>query len=932
MKPLYSMMPKALKMKALSLAVIVSFTAGCDFSRTEAEYLDKAKVHYSKKQRNAAIIELKNALQLNINNIEARVLLADIYLNQGNFITAEKEYMRAGELGADSEKVNIGLIQSMIGQGNSKKALEVIAVKESDNPESKAILSYFRGKAQLNIGNFDKARKEFQNSISNNSASPYAMLSQAVTAYMAKRFEEANAWIIKSENAGLMEAMELDVVRADIALAQNDYVNAESYLKNVAKYQPFNFPIKIVLAWSLINQDKDEEANQIVDGFLKAIPNHPIANYLKSMLAYKNKDYEAAKTYSESALAATPEYLSGRLIAGASNYAVSNYEQANEHLKIYVGVKPDYLPARKLLAATQLKLGFVTDATKSLGDVDAVSLNETALLDAIGIASVTSGDVETGKTYLEKVSKLLPKSAPARARLGIAKISSGEIDEGIADLEEAVRLDSNFKEADIAIVLTYLRTRKFDEAMERAVSIQNKHPGSPHGFTLAGIVHSAQGRIEQAVDGYKKALSIAPGDVSANSNMAAIQLNKGDAVSARQYLLNALNENKGNLSLYIRLAQLEFQLKNEIKAIEYLDKAIEFNPVAVQPRVMLGNYYLDNQQPLKALEATSKLLDRVEDVNILSIVGRAQLQLGRADNAAITFKQLVQLSPDSPDAHWNLARAYMRSGSHTAADASLNTALALEPNHKPSLYLRVRLYIATGKIDKAKTALETLRKDEPDNTFVHELDAIVAFIEQDYTKSVAAYKRALVKRNTNYLTIRMAMAMRRGGNKEEANTLLSDWLIKYPDDHVTRKAYADALLLENKYELARNEFDKIIVNDNGNVAVLNNLAWVNMKLNSLDKALDYIGQARQKAPSNPVIIDTHASILIQKGDYKQALALLRDISQKSPNNNDIQYHLAQALSGVGKKQEAIAILKKITGPKSSFLEKDNALKLLSRIQ
>ena len=69
------------------------------------DYLREAKTYLEHGQNTHAVIQLKNALLLDQNNIEARLLLGEAYLDQEDILSAEKELNRARELGAGREQV-----------------------------------------------------------------------------------------------------------------------------------------------------------------------------------------------------------------------------------------------------------------------------------------------------------------------------------------------------------------------------------------------------------------------------------------------------------------------------------------------------------------------------------------------------------------------------------------------------------------------------------------------------------------------------------------------------------------------------------------------------------------------------------------------------------------------------------------------------------
>ncbi len=59
------------------------------------DYVREAEAYLEKGEAKAAVIQLKNALQENPANIEARLMLGRIYLQAGDGASAEKEFERA---------------------------------------------------------------------------------------------------------------------------------------------------------------------------------------------------------------------------------------------------------------------------------------------------------------------------------------------------------------------------------------------------------------------------------------------------------------------------------------------------------------------------------------------------------------------------------------------------------------------------------------------------------------------------------------------------------------------------------------------------------------------------------------------------------------------------------------------------------------------
>jgi len=74
---------------------------------TEQERVERAKDFQSKGELEAAAIELKNALQKNPNNAQARLMLGEVYVELGLGKDAEKELGKARELGVGEETIRV---------------------------------------------------------------------------------------------------------------------------------------------------------------------------------------------------------------------------------------------------------------------------------------------------------------------------------------------------------------------------------------------------------------------------------------------------------------------------------------------------------------------------------------------------------------------------------------------------------------------------------------------------------------------------------------------------------------------------------------------------------------------------------------------------------------------------------------------------------
>ena len=114
------------------------------------------------------------------------------------------------------------------------------------------------------------------------------------------------------------------------------------------------------------------------------------------------------------------------------------------------------------------------------------------------------------------------------------------------------------------------------------------------------------------------------------------------------------------------------------------------------------------------------------------------------------------------------------------------------------------------------------------------------------------------------------------------------------------------------------------------VIILNNAANMYMDKGDYDVAANYAVQARRLAPNSATVIDTLAWIEVKRENLEEALQLLRKAMILDNNNPEIKYHLAVTLDLLGRRNEALSFLRDSVSSPVSFPAKSDAEKLLAQ--
>lgn len=93
-------------------------------SEQAAAYREQAEKHTRERAYPAAVVEYKNALQLQPDHVAGRLALAQVYLKMGQASNAEKELLRARQLKAKPEETDGPLATALILLGEYERALK----------------------------------------------------------------------------------------------------------------------------------------------------------------------------------------------------------------------------------------------------------------------------------------------------------------------------------------------------------------------------------------------------------------------------------------------------------------------------------------------------------------------------------------------------------------------------------------------------------------------------------------------------------------------------------------------------------------------------------------------------------------------------------------------------------------------------------------
>jgi cellulose synthase operon protein C len=863
-----------------------------------------AKEYLAKNDKNAASIQLKNALQKEPHLAEARFLLGKIYFEQGDFASAEKELQRALDAGYSADEVVPRLAKALLMTDQAEKVTGALSSPPLTKAESRAEFITQQGYAWLAQRKPDTAAESFRSALQAQPGFPAARVGLArlkSTQDPQAALDEVTA--ILKDNPDLTEGRNL---KASLLLAQQKYDAAIAELDAVVKANPNDLLSYQTLITTLLRLDRLDQAQIRLDELNKVAPNHPLGLYFQASIDIKNKKPDQAYENVMACLKSAPKFAPALLLASTLQLQRRDFAQAQVNLSQVLEQAPNVAIARRMLVSAFIGLREPTKALEALQPLlKNPDENDPTLFGLAGQVYAVNGDFARSGEYYQKAAKADPKNAEYRTKLAASRLASGEAEQGFHDLELASSLDTSSGQADIALIMAHLRRNEPAKALAALHVLEKKRPNDPVTLNMKGGVLMANKDAAGARKAFEAALSLKPDLLTALINLARMDAQeKQPEVGAKRYQ-DYLAKNPKDGQAYLQYADYIGQTGGkpaDIKAV--LEKGFAAVADYVPLRLALARTLAQGGDTKRALSlAQEAAAQSPDDPAVLDLLGRAQVSAGEHQQALSTFSKLAARVPNSPMPFIAMADLQATMKDMTSAEQSLRKALGVKPDTLDAQQRLVALMVDAKRYDAAIAVARDIQKQKSANGVGFGIEAEVLLSQGKPAEAIKVYGEALKRDKTPQLVARIYGLNYAQGNTQEANRILNDWLKANPKDMAARGLIADQALSQNKFDVAAQQYRAMLEVAPKNVMILNNLAWSLGQLKD-KSALDVALQAQALAPNSAVVLDTLGTLQAENGQLQLGVENLKKAVSLSPNQPQLRVNLAKALIQAGRKADA----------------------------
>ncbi|WP_367849396.1 XrtA/PEP-CTERM system TPR-repeat protein PrsT [Rhodoferax sp. WC2427] len=880
-----------------------------------SRFYEDALGRFEKRDIPGAIIQLKNALQIDRNMLPVQVLLGKALLANGEAAASEVALLEALRLGVNRAEVVVPLAQSFIAQGKQKMVLEQPQFNPAGLPQDTQVqLLVLRAAAASDTGDIRAAMRNIEDARVADPRSADAWLAEVPVRIRERKFREAHDAVARAL-ALAPNAAEVYYQKAAILHVQGNLNGALAAYTQALQMNPKHMEARVARAGLLVDMGKPADAAKDVAEAQRLSPREPRAAYLKALLAEKEGNAKAATAALQEVTALIDpvplEFIRYRpqlmMLNGLAHYGLNEREKARPYLEAFQRAQ-GATTVSKLLAQVYFAEGNVDRAIETLeGYAKAVPGDSQAL---VLLASAHMSQGRNAKATALMQEALLSKDTPeVRTTLGLSLMGSGQSDNAMAQLESAYKNDPAQTMAGAALAGLYLRAGQNAKAAAVAQGLVKQQPGNAGFQNLLGMALAQTGNLPGAKAAFEESARIDPALLPPQLNLARLDIASKAFDAAAIRLAAMLKSNEKNVEVLMELANLADLRGQTDEAVRSLRKADDFSGLHdVRPGLALVQLHLRKGQVAPAIEAVKKLsIKAPEDLAVLLTSARAMLANADQAGARAALTTATRVAEFNASRQVEIALLQLSANNPAGAAYSLDKALSTAPAHLPAQALKAEVLLRQGDVAKADQLARQIVAQAPKRAVGYSLQGDIALARGQNAAAIDAYRRAHQTEPSSDTLLRLFGVLSAQDGGKAALQLADQWTKSHPQDLAVRRVVADFYARSGNYAAARTAYEALLKTVPGDARVLNNLANVLLRLKD-PSAVAIAEQALAKDPANASAIDTLGWTLFQLGGSTQsdrALQLLRDARLREPGNPSIRYHLGVLLAQSGRKAEAL---------------------------
>jgi choline-sulfatase len=238
---------------------------------------------------------------------------------------------------------------------------------------------------------------------------------------------------------------------------------------------------------------------------------------------------------------------------------------------------------------------------------------------------------------------------------------------------------------------------------------------------LRALASANQGQISLAVRLLEEVLQEAPEATSVRLVLGLQYERLGDLSNAVRQFSRALTDNPQNSLAAFNLGQARLKQGRVEEAISWYQYTLKADPNFSQSHSALGIIYRNRKEWRRAIEEFHKALEFGPDYTSYHNLSRIYALQGRFVEALKQAQEAVKLQPKQAESYDLIGSIYFLKKQMAEAERCYLQVIELNPRSDTAFINLAKVYMETGKPDKARGALEHALKINSNQAVAHRL-------------------------------------------------------------------------------------------------------------------------------------------------------------------------------------------------------------------
>ena len=748
--------------KIATAALLLAVLAGCsrDPETSKRRWLASGNKYFEKGQYAQASIMYRRALKEDMRYGEAYYRLALTDLKLGRFGDAGQALRRAVELQPENVDAHV------------KLADFYLSAYASNPKRFKNLLTELR-----DIG--ERLLKRDPNSYDGLRIEGFLALAEGDSKTAEQKFRAANK--MKPDEGGLVTTL------AQVLFANKQPEEAEKLLKDLVAKQKSAAAAYNILYFHYLGQKRFEDAEKLL--LLKATNNPDVSDFqiqlAEHYIVFRKPDL--VKKVLDGLTADVKRYPDGFEKASGFYIRARQYEAAISTLEQGIKAQPEKkLQFQKLIVevlSAQAKPAEALNLAESLLKEHPQDSTLLAMRATLWLMSGKREQLQTAIADMASAVSKMPRNPVLKFNYGRALATKGDFDAAKIQFQEALQIMPNYPPARLALAEVHLLKGEFVNVMQVAEDLLKQNPNFVPARLLRSSAHLGMKDFKQAKAELAETLKLVPQHRDAIYQMGRVQYEEKEYAQAersfRQLYDMTPPDPRGLMGLTeVYMAQGRFE-----PAMELMRNEIKRSPKQLEYLVALGNIAVRAGRFDAAVEAYKSFsADRPKDGGIHLRLGEAYRRKGDFNKAMESFQRAVALMPANADPLLQLALLYETAGMRDQARPIYDQVLKLQPDNAIALNNVAFIMAEQGRdLDMALTLAQRAKQKAPGDPAVADTLGWV-YIKKNLTDEALRVFQELTSKYPQNPTFQyhLGVALAQRGNKPEAKKALETALRNKP--------------------------------------------------------------------------------------------------------------------------------------------------------